>query len=116
MTNDYGRDYALEKDTLFCGIPNLALQDSAMQESMGPIYDRSKEHLGSSDMGIIRTRRRLLAAARAMVATGATPPGVDTPDAYAIRSIGVVLPRTAVWAEAAQEYMEARPDRHFASA
>ena len=31
---------------------------------MGPIYDRRKEHLGSSDLAIITARRRLLNLAR----------------------------------------------------
>ncbi len=114
--NDYGRDYELEKDTLFCGIPNLALQDSAMQESMGAIYDRSKEHLGSSDMGIIRTRRRLLAAAQALQVSGTPPPGVDAPETYRVRSIGVVLPRNAAWAEDCQEYVTAHREKNYASA
>jgi hypothetical protein len=37
----------------------------AMTESMGPIIDRTNEQLGTTDVLIIRTRRRLLASARA---------------------------------------------------
>ncbi len=38
------------------------MQDAAMTGSMGGIYDRSKEHLASSDAMMIRVRRRLIAA------------------------------------------------------
>ncbi|MSQ09958.1 MAG: aromatic ring-hydroxylating dioxygenase subunit alpha [Dehalococcoidia bacterium] len=114
--NDYGLDHELQKDTLFCGIPNLGLQDSAMQEGMGAIFDRSKEHLGSSDMGIIRARRRLLGAARALQDSGTPPAGVDASESYRVRPAGVVLARTAVWAEAAQEYVIAHREKHHASA
>ncbi len=114
--NDYGRDFELERTRLFSGIPNLAIQDSAMQETMGPIYDRTQEHLGSSDTGIIQARRRLMAAARALRASGTTPPGVDAADAYRVRSAGVVLPRGAVWSEAAHRYLVAEPGVHYASA
>ena len=54
--NDYLRDYELEKTTQFCGILFAGnLQDRAMTELMcnedgiEPIYDRSKEHLGTTD-------------------------------------------------------------------
>ena len=50
-----------------------------MTWSMGTIFDRSQEHLGSTDTLIIRVRRRLLAAARALEERGTTPPGVDHP-------------------------------------
>jgi phthalate 4,5-dioxygenase len=48
---------------------------------------------------IIRTRRRLLDAARALAQRGTTPPGVDEPDAYAQRSGGVLLAEGANWIE-----------------
>ncbi len=44
------------------GIGGFPHQDMACQESMGPIVDRSREHLGTSDIAIIRLRRRLLDA------------------------------------------------------
>jgi hypothetical protein len=59
--------------------------------------DRSKEHLGTTDALIIRTRRKLISAARALRERGVTPPGVDTPDVYRQRSGGVILPRGLDW-------------------
>ena len=35
------------------------------QETMGEIYDRTQEHLGTSDNMVIRTRRRLINSAKA---------------------------------------------------
>jgi len=50
---------------------------------MGPIYDRTNERLGTSDTMVIRTRKRLLDAAKALRDTGKVPPGVDDPGVYA---------------------------------
>jgi hypothetical protein len=74
---------------------------------MGPIIDRSIEHLGSSDAMVIRTRRCLMRAAQALRDAGTTPPGVDNPQLYRQRSGGVILPRTADWLEATQELRQA---------
>jgi phthalate 4,5-dioxygenase len=74
---------------------------------MGPIYDRTQEHLGSSDAMVIRVRRRLMAAARALVADGVVPPGVDEPEAYRQRSGGVILDAGADWVQATQSLREA---------
>src|SRR3989304_5512233 len=50
-------------------------QDQAMTESMGPIYDRTKEHLGTTDQAIIYMRRLLINAAKEL-AGGGEPAGV----------------------------------------
>jgi hypothetical protein len=78
----------------------------AMTEGMGPIMDRTNEHLGTSDQLIIRTRRRLLACARALQETGEVPPGVDHPEVYHQKSGGIILPRSADWWEATREIRE----------
>jgi hypothetical protein len=99
--NDYQLDRdAQERDEEYSGITGIHLQDQAITESMGPIYDRTQEHLGSSDAMVIRVRRRLIAAARALEADGAVPPGVDQPDAYRQRSGGVILDAGSDWIEA----------------
>jgi phthalate 4,5-dioxygenase oxygenase subunit len=64
---------------------------------MGKIYNRSKEHLGTSDMGIITMRRRLIKAAKAFAETGQTPAEAMTPEVYAIRSDAVLIPAAAPW-------------------
>src|SRR5579863_1064653 len=71
--------------------------------SEGPLYDRSGEHLATSDMMIIRVRRRVLMAAHALAEQGITPPGVDDPEVFGARAGGVFLPQDADWLEATQE-------------
>jgi phthalate 4,5-dioxygenase oxygenase subunit len=100
LQNDYFRDAELERTTLFSGIQSNPLQDAAVQESMGPIVDRTAEHLGASDAAVTRVRRRLIRAARALQERGTAPPGVDDVGIYRCRPVGVVLPKRADWMEA----------------
>jgi hypothetical protein len=90
----------------FTGIDGIRQQDMAMTESMGPIMDRSREHLGTTDALIIRTRRRLIASAKALAEHGIAPPGVEDATLYHQRSGGIVLPRAADWWEATRELRE----------
>ena len=105
--NDYLIDRKAQREGSYTGIGSILLQDQAVTESMGPIYDRTQERLAASDQMIIRTRRRLIEAARALRDRGQTPPGVDQPEAYAVRSGGVVLPRSADWIEATRDLRKA---------
>ena len=63
----------------YTGIAGIHQQDQAITESMGPIYDRTQEHLGTSDAMVIRTRRRVIDAAKALRDT-AVPPGRRQPE------------------------------------
>ena len=64
-SNDYLLDYEVQKKYMMSGVPFLVnLQDRAMTETMGAIYDRRREHLGTSDRMIIQVRKQLLAGAR----------------------------------------------------
>ena len=49
----------------YSGIEGIAMQDASLQESMGPIQDRTRENLCPTDRGIVMTRRMLLQAAEA---------------------------------------------------
>ncbi len=108
QNNDYLIDRKEQKSVSYTGIGAIFMQDQAVTESMGPIYDRAEEHLGSSDQMVIRTRKRLIDAARALRDRGETPPGVDRPEVYGVRSGGVVLPRGADWLAATAELRKAR--------
>ena len=101
--NDYFLDRTLEKDRLSLGVLSNPLQDTAVQESMGAIVDRTKEHLGPADVMIIRVRKRLLAAARALRNNSAMPPGVDSPELYSVRPVGAILPKGADWHAATED-------------
>ena len=84
--NDYLIDRAAQKaGRTFSGVEGFAMQDASLQESMGPIVDRTKENLVSTDNGIIMARHRLLRAAKALMDKGVTPPGVD-PEHQRVRS------------------------------
>ena len=93
-SNDYLLDRDFQKNGSFTGIMGIGIQDEAVTESMGAIMDRSKEHLGTSDLMVIRLRQLLLRNARRLREHGEVPPAVDTPEVYAVRSGGVVLPHS----------------------
>ncbi len=47
---------AQKRGDSYSGIEGIAIQDGSLQESMGPIVDRTKENLVSTDNGIIMAR------------------------------------------------------------
>ena len=106
-SNDYQIDREKQRRNSamedFTGITGIHLQDQAITESEGPLYDRSGEHLASSDAMVIRARQRLLAAARALAEQGITPPGVDHPEVFGARAGGVFLSKDADWLEATEQ-------------
>lgn len=72
---NYGQDRKAMKQGHFSGfVGSLLQEDVATQTSMGPIVDRSLDHLSSSDVAILHTRRLLLDALDE-VAAGRPPPG-----------------------------------------
>jgi phthalate 4,5-dioxygenase oxygenase subunit len=82
----------------FSGImKNFVYEDFIVEESMGPIMDRSKEFLGTSDAVIVRARRMLLKALDDH-AQGKLPFGIDgNVDYRAIRALATVFPRGTDW-------------------
>src|SRR5262249_32055116 len=90
--NDYFIDREAQKaGRTFSGVEGIGMQDASLQESMGPIVDRTKENLVSTDNGIIMARHRLLRAVKAFTEKGVQPPGVETAH-QRVRSAAVVLP------------------------
>jgi hypothetical protein len=108
--NDYLIDRAAQKaGRTFSGVEGIAMQDASLQESMGPIVDRTKENLVSTDNGIIMARQRLLRAVKALVDKNVTPPGVAL-EHQKVRSAAVVLPPDQPFKDGAREALIARPD------
>ena len=106
-TNDYLMDRAAQKAGIsYSGIEGIGIQDASLQESMGPIADRSKENLVSTDNGIIMARHRLRKAALAL-AKGVQPPGVK-PEEQRVRSASLVLPPDVAFKDAAKEALIAK--------
>jgi phthalate 4,5-dioxygenase oxygenase subunit len=68
----------------------------ALQEGMGKIVDRSKEHLGTSDKAIIACRQLLLEAVDAVEA-GGTPRAVDPSTYERVRPYDAVVPPGKTW-------------------
>jgi nitrite reductase/ring-hydroxylating ferredoxin subunit len=105
--NDYMMDRAAQRaGKTYCGVAGIAMQDAAIQESMGPVQDRSNENLVSTDNGVIMARIRLRKAALA-VAQGNDPDGID-PAAHGVRSASIVLPENASFIDAAAAALKAR--------
>jgi phthalate 4,5-dioxygenase len=105
--NNYMLDRQVQKTESFTGIEGINTQDRAVQESMGRIVDRSREHLGPADKAVIQARRLLLQAVKT-VGEGGTPRGVAA-TYYGLRAVDAVLPRDADWRVAlTPEMMAAR--------
>ena len=92
--NDYMIDRAAQASgRSYTGLKGLAIQDCAIQESMGPIAAREAEFLLPGDAGIVKIRRLLLKAMDDLTA-GAAPPGLD-PASYRVRSVRFEAPTGA---------------------
>jgi phthalate 4,5-dioxygenase oxygenase subunit len=107
--NDYLIDRTTQKSGRnYSGVEGIGMQDASLQESMGPIQDRTKENLVSTDNGIIMARHRLVKAAKELAAKGTPPPGRD-PVQQKVRSVAVVLPAATPFKEGAGEALKAKP-------
>ena len=74
----FGQDRAAMAEGHFTGLTGCILEeDMIVQASMGPIVDRTTEHLCSSDVGIVHARRRLLEALAAFELGEAPEPGPE---------------------------------------
>jgi len=93
--NNYLLDRRVQKTETFTGIDGVNAQDRAVQESMGPVVDRTREHLGPADRAVIQARRLLLQATRTVEA-GGTPPGVE-PTYYTLHPGEAVVSRDTDW-------------------
>ena len=98
-SNDYLLDRERQRTVNYTGIDGINTQDFAVQESMGPIYDRTKERLGSADTAIIQMRRLLIQAARD-VENGLDPLGSHG-EGSDVRPAQMLLPQEARWSETA---------------
>ncbi|HEV7665399.1 MAG TPA: Rieske 2Fe-2S domain-containing protein [Chloroflexota bacterium] len=111
LSNDFLIDRQMQRQNVgssgYTGIASVSMQDAAMTAGMGPIFDRSTEHLGTSDAMVIRVRRRLLAAVEAHMKYGTVPMAVDNPEVYGVRSGGVILPDGTDWVAATQHLRQA---------
>src|SRR6202158_979428 len=83
--NDYLIDRKLQKTKSYTGIKGVSEQDAAVQDSQGPIADRTRQHLGPTDLGIMHFRKLVMECARALQ-QGEAPTHLARQDRYAVRS------------------------------
>jgi hypothetical protein len=93
--NNYLIDRQVQKTETYTGIEGINTQDRAVQESMGPIVDRSREYLGPADKAIIAARRLLLDAVKT-VQRGGSPPAADA-SYYSVRAVERIIPEGTAW-------------------
>lgn len=115
--NHYLQDREKQRSVNFTGMDDFLTHDSCATESMGTLYDRSREHLGVSDKGVIAVRRFMLEAVK-QLQQGQEPPCLVTDpelnDLYYTESTGRVIEgrdwRGAMpyLARSAQEYAAVR--------
>ena len=99
--NDYLIDRAAQKSgRYYNGVKGIAMQDASLQESMGPMADRTTENLTVTDRAIVLARRRLLDAALALQKN--TPPPALDPATHRVRSASFTKPTTVAFKDAAQ--------------
>jgi hypothetical protein len=106
--NDYLIDREVQRQKTFTGIVGVGEQDSSIQEGMGPIVDRENEHLGTTDIGIIQMRRRLLDAATELE-RGVEPFSATHPEVYAVRAGSVILEAGKDWLDADEALQAQQP-------
>ena len=94
-SNNYGLDRQAQKTESYSGSDGINQQDRALQESMGPIVDRSREMLGPADKAIIQARKLLREAVKDVEA-GKSPAGTGT-SYYTVKAGEDVFPRDADW-------------------
>lgn len=107
LENDYLIDRELQRTKTFTGIKGVNTQDFAIQEGMGPIVEREKEALGSTDLAIRAARELLL---EAIEGVGHETPllGTRSELCKAVRAIDVIIPSGVPWQDVAKEAAAAR--------
>jgi phthalate 4,5-dioxygenase len=107
MANDFFIDRARQKTQTYTGIKGINTQDMALQEGMGPICDRTKEHLGTSDRAVIAARQLLFEACDE-VEQGRRPRGADPATHGNMRPYDSPLPAHDDWHQAFSEELVAK--------
>ena len=89
LSNNYLMNRDDQRLNSYTGIQGVSEQDAAIQNSQGKIVDRSLEHLGPTDVGIIEFRKLMLNLAKALK-KGQMPSSSISPEKYAVQCGGMV--------------------------
>jgi phenylpropionate dioxygenase-like ring-hydroxylating dioxygenase large terminal subunit len=104
--NDFTLDREIQRDYNFTGIIGTGNQDMAVQVSMGTIVDRTQEHLGIIDTGIIEMRKLLLDLVRDHMA-GKDPLAATNPEVFAgVRGASLMRPNDVPYEDCVREVLE----------
>ncbi len=87
--NDYLIDRDEQKHRSFTGVKGIAEQDAMAQDSQGLIVDRTREKLSPTDVAVVRFRRVMLEAAKALQA-GKEPVAARLDAQYCLRAGGAI--------------------------
>ncbi|MBC7380984.1 MAG: aromatic ring-hydroxylating dioxygenase subunit alpha [Burkholderiaceae bacterium] len=91
--NLYLLDRQEQRTRSFTGVKGVSEQDACIQDSQGYIVDRTREHLGATDVGVVRFRKRILQELGNFQHAGA-PSIPAAPLAYHVRSGSAIAPAT----------------------
>jgi nitrite reductase/ring-hydroxylating ferredoxin subunit len=90
--NNYLIDREEQRHETFIGLgKSFVIHDSCATESMGPRYDRTREHLGVGDITVIALRKRLLSIVRAVDAGHVPPHLIMTPEHNDMRHVACIV-------------------------
>jgi phenylpropionate dioxygenase-like ring-hydroxylating dioxygenase large terminal subunit len=87
--NDYQIDREMQRTHNYTGLKGNRIQDAMVTETMGKIYDRSREHLGTSDKAVIYMRRQLIRVAQDLE-NGIEPPILKDATLFRVRPVDIV--------------------------
>lgn len=91
---------AMEAGQSASGLRGVQVEDAVIQESMGPIYDRSMEHLGTTDIAVVRMRSLLLRSVRGFIREEKTPLGLNKKIPYErLRGEEAIISGETTWQE-----------------
>jgi phthalate 4,5-dioxygenase len=91
--------------TNWSGLGGIEQEDAAIALAYGPIYDRTKEHLVTADVAVVRIRKRLLQAAR-LVKSGQQAPGAYIADLRRVAAPDVDIAAGSNWRDVAPFHRE----------
>lgn len=99
IDNWYMQDRDKMRTENMSGIDGIVVQDHAVSETQGRILDRTKEHLGTSDVAVVAWRRQMVRAAKAFAESGVIPDCLGELPWREVQSETVVVPNTTSWKE-----------------
>ena len=100
IDNGYLQDREKQRHADFTGIENFFVEDACATETQGPIWDRSREHLGVSDRAVIVVRNALIDAVKRFQAGHEPPHLVTDParnDFAHVDAVQAVIPADTDW-------------------